>query len=165
MEKRNFLLRCKNNIIDSCSYSGFTLIELIVVITIIGIVAAIAASSALATRVQANEGAVKGSLKTLQSACVSYRGAQGAYPADLATLGANYLGGGLETGVKSGYNFDLKSGNQGETFTTTAIPKSANFTGVKSYCTDVYNVIYVYNNPNITADGSACPPGGTPLTG
>ena len=144
---------------------GFTLIELIVVITIISIVAAIAASSALATRVQANEGAVKGSLKTIQSACVSFRGAQGTYPPDLTALGSNYLGGGLESGIKSGYNFILRSGNDGETFTCAATPRTANFTGVKSYCTDVYNVIYVYNTPNITADGAACPPGGTALSG
>ncbi|OGW86348.1 MAG: hypothetical protein A3A81_07695 [Omnitrophica bacterium RIFCSPLOWO2_01_FULL_45_10b] len=145
--------------------SGFTLIELIIVIAIIGIVAAIAATSALATRVQANEGAVKGSLKTIQSASVSYRGAQGAYPANLTALGASYLGGGLETGIKSGYNFTLASGNQGETFTCTAAPRSANYTGVRSYCTDVYNVIYMYNTATISADGTACPPNGTPLTG
>lgn len=146
--------------------SGFTLIELIVVITIIAIVAAIATSSALATRVQANEGVVKGSMKTIQSTCVSYRSAQGVYPANLTDLGSNYLGGGLETGQKAGYNFELKSGNQGETFTCTATPKTVNFTGVKSYCTDVYSAIYAYNNaPSLSADGTSCPAGGTALTG
>ena len=65
---------------------GFTLIELIVVITIIGIVAAIATTSMLATRVQANEGSVKAGLKTIQSACISYRTTQGSYPASLAAM-------------------------------------------------------------------------------
>ena len=145
---------------------GFTLVELIVVITIISIVAAIATSSALATRVQANEGAVKGALKSVQSACVSYRGAQSGYPADLGTLGSAYLGGGLETGQKSGYTFNLRSGSVGETFTCTAVPNTMNFTGVKSYCTDVTNAIYVYSNaPSLNADGVSCPSGGVALTG
>lgn len=146
--------------------AGFTLVELIVVITIISIVAAIAASSALATRVQANEGGVRGALKTVQGAVVAYRTTQGAYPDSLATLGSSYLGGGLEGGDKSGYRFELKAGNQGETYTCTAVPKTANFTGIRSYCTDVLNAIYVYDNaPGLTADGAACPPGGTGLSG
>ena len=144
---------------------GFTLVELVIVIAIIGLVVAISVSSYLAARVQGNEGAAKGALRSVQSACVSYRSDQGAYPTDLATMGASYLGGGLEGGEKSGYLFDLRSGNQGESFTCTAVPKSATFTGVRSYCTDTYNVIYVYNASNIAADGAACPPGGTALTG
>ena len=146
--------------------AGFTLVELIVVITIISIVAAIVASSALATRVQANEGAVRGALKTVQSASISYRSSQGAYATSLAALGSSYVGGGLEGGDKSGYRFELKSGNQGETYTCTAVPKTANFTGVRSYCTDVFNVIYLYDNaPGLAADGSSCPSGGTALSG
>ncbi|MBI3999186.1 MAG: type II secretion system protein [Candidatus Omnitrophica bacterium] len=146
--------------------AGFTLVELIVVLTIISIVAAIVASSALAARVQANEGAVRGALKTVQSASISYRSSQGAYAVSLAALGSSYLGGGLESGDKSGYRFELKAGNQGETYTCTAVPKTANFTGVRSYCTDVFNAIYLYDNaPGLTADGSSCPPGGTALAG
>ena len=144
---------------------GFTLVELIIAIAIIGVVAAISTSSYLAARVNANEGSVKGALKTVQSACISYRTEQAAYPPDLATMGSNYLGGGLETGDKSGYTFELRNGSGGETFTCTAVPRSANFTGVRSYCTDAYNVIYSYNAATITGNGVSCPPGGTALSG
>ena len=144
---------------------AFTLVELVIVIAIIGIIAAIVTSSALSARVTANEGSAKGGLKTIQSACISYRGAEGSYAPDLATMGSSYLGGGLETGYSSGYNYELRNGNRGESFTCTAVPRSANFTGVRSYCTDAYNVIYIYNNPVISADGVNCPPGGTPMSG
>lgn len=145
---------------------AFTLVELIVVVGIIGILAAIVTSSALSARVNANEGNVKASLKSIQSACISYRGAAGAYPTDLATLGSAYLGGGLETGTKSGYNYELVSANGGETMTVTAVPRSRNFTGVRSYCIDVMNTIYSYDNaPNLTADGNDCPNGGIAITG
>lgn len=143
---------------------GFTLVELIIVIAIIGVVAAISTSSYLAARVNANEGGVKGALKGVQSACISYRTEQGAYPADLATMGSTYLGGGLELGDKSGYLYELRNGSAGESFTITAVPKSANFTGVRSYCTDAYNVIYSYNTATITGNGVSCPPGGTALS-
>lgn len=143
---------------------GFTLVEIMVVMVVIGVIVAISASSFLAARVNANEGAAKGSLKTLQTACIQYRSTQGAYPVDLNALGTSYLGNGLETGDKSGYLFSLQNGNGGESYTCTAVPKSANFTGVKSFCTDAYNVIYSYNASSLSGDGIACPPGGTALT-
>ncbi len=143
---------------------GFTLIELIVVISIIAVIASIAISSALHARVRGNESSAMGSLKALQSSATSYRGANGAYPVDLTQLGAAYVGGGLETGSKSGYNFVLANGNNGETFTATAIPKTAVFSGGNSFCTDTLNVIYVYTNAaQIASDGNACPAGGTAL--
>ncbi|MBI4394780.1 MAG: prepilin-type N-terminal cleavage/methylation domain-containing protein [Candidatus Omnitrophica bacterium] len=144
---------------------GFTLIELIIVLVIIGLVVAITTSSYLAARVQGNEGGAKGALRTIQSACVSYRSTTGAYPVSLAAMGSTYLGGGLEGGEKSGYLFSLANANGGETYTATAVPKTANYTGVRSYCTDTANVIYIYDAATIAADGTACPPGGTAITG
>ncbi len=140
---------------------GFTLIELIIVLVIIGLVVAITTSSYLAARVQGNEGGAKGALRSIQSACISYRSTTSAYPTSLTAMGSTYLGGGLEGGEKSGYVFSLTNGNMGETYTATAVPKTATFTGVRSYCTDTTNVIYIYNAATIAADGSACPPGGT----
>jgi prepilin-type N-terminal cleavage/methylation domain-containing protein len=141
---------------------GFTLIELIIVIAIIAVIASIAASSALRARANANEKAVVGALKTVQSSSISYRTANGAYPASLAQLGAAYLSGGLESGSKHGYTFTMINGNSGETYTATAVPVDANFTGNNSFCTDVYNVIYVYaGGQSLTSDGIACPAGGT----
>ena len=152
--------------IRTTSDKGFTLVELMIVLMIVVLLASISTVGALSMRVQANESTAKSSLKSIATAAENYRVMQFAYPADLATLGVSYLGGGLETGLKGGYTFQLKSANAGETFTCTAAPKSQNYTGVKSYCLDTSNLIYVYDNsPNLTADGSACPTGGAPFGG
>ena len=148
-----------------CQLEAFTLVELVIVIAIIGLIAAIATSSALRSRVQANEGAVKGALKTIESASVSFRGANGRYPNSLAELGSDYLGGGLETGRANGYNFTWTAGPNNQTFTVTASPQDAVFTGNNSFCTSAANVIYIYSQANISADGRDCPAGGTVFTG
>ena len=146
--------------------SGFTLVELLIVLVIIAIVASIAAVSSLAARVQANEGLAKAALKAIASAVEMYRNTQGVYPDSLTTLGSDYIGPDLVAGQKSGYAFALKPGNQGATFTCTAVPVSVNYTGVKSYCINVLNSVQVYpNTPNLSADGSACPFGGSTLSG
>lgn len=146
------------------SKKGFTLIELIIVIVVIGIVVSISVSSLLAARVRANEGGAQGALRGLQSAAIAYRTNYGAYPVSLAAMGSSYLGGGLESGQSAGYSFELRQGSGGESYTCTAVPRSSNFTGVRSFCNDAYNVIYSYDSSNITANGVNCPPGGTILT-
>jgi general secretion pathway protein G len=143
---------------------AFTLVELIIVIVIIGIIAAISTSSLIAARVRANEGAVQGALKGVQSAAISYRTVQGSYPVSLAAMGSSYLGGGLESGQANGYLFELRQGSAGESYTCTAVPRSSGLSGVRSFCTDVYSVIYIYNTSNIVADGITCSSGGTILS-
>ena len=145
---------------------GFTLVELMIVLIVIAIVAAISTMSALAARVQANEGQAKAALKAIASAVEMYQTTQGSYPESLSTLGTNYIGPDLVAGQKSGYTFELKSGNQGATFTCTAVPIRQNYTGVKSYCINVLNAIQVYASaPALSADGDSCPSGGTALFG
>ncbi len=148
------------------SQKGFTLVELMIVLVVIAIVASISAMSALAARVQANEGNAKGALKAITSSVEIYRNTQGSYPDSLTTLGTSYIGSDLVAGQKSGYAFEIKSANAGATFSCTAVPISQNYTGVKSYCINVLNTIQVYENaPALSADGNACPSGGTPLSG
>ncbi len=112
---------------------GFSLIELLIVVAIILIIAAIAIPNLLRSRIAANEASAVGSLRTINTAEVTYAST---YPAigfapDLATLGPgatagaastsanavlldNVLGaaspGGAAAGTanpKSGYNFYL----------------------------------------------------------
>jgi prepilin-type N-terminal cleavage/methylation domain-containing protein len=145
---------------------AFTLVELMIVLVVIALLATISSVGALAMRVQANENIAKNSLKAIVGACESYRVTQTGYPVDLASLGAAYLSGGLESGEKAGYVFELKSGNSDQSFTCTAVPKAINYSGVKSFCVDSSNLIYVYENaPNLSATGNSCSSGGTPLSG
>src|SRR3989338_7221068 len=95
------------------SSNGFTLVELMIVLVIIAVIASITSMSALAARVQANEGNAKASLKTIASAVEMYRNTEGTYPADLTTLGTDYIGSDLVAGEKSGYSLQVKTANQG----------------------------------------------------
>ena len=144
---------------------AFTLIELLIVLVIISIVASIATMSALSARVQANEGQAKLALKAIASGAEMYHNTQASYPADLATMGEDYVSSDLVAGQKSGYSFELASNTQGSTYTCTAVPISQYHTGVKSYCINALNAILIYDNaPSLSADGTDCPSGGTPLS-
>lgn len=145
---------------------GFTLVELMIVLVVIAVVASIATMSGLAARVRANEGNAQASLKTISVGCEMYLNSNGIYPSNLATLGSDYIPSSLVTGQKSGYSFELKTGTGSATFTATGVPITINTTGVKSYCINNLNVIYVYTNaPALSGDGTNCPSGGNLLSG
>lgn len=146
--------------------SGFTLVELMVVLVVVAIVASIATMSGLAARVRANEGNAQASLKAISVGCEMYLNSNSIYPGNLATLGSDYIPSSLVTGQKSGYSFELKTAVGSATFTATAVPITMNSTGVKSYCINNLNVIYVYTNaPALAGDGTNCPAGGNLLSG
>ena len=68
---------------------GFTLVEIMIVVAIIALLAAIAIPNLLRARHNANEAAAIASLRTISTACESFRAAQTPvnYPASLAALG------------------------------------------------------------------------------
>jgi type IV pilus assembly protein PilA len=71
---------------------GFTLIELMVVILIIGILVAIAVPVFFAAQSNAQAGACKDNLRTIDSAIMQYSAANaGTYPADSAALTGTYI--------------------------------------------------------------------------
>ena len=144
---------------------GFTLVELMIVLVVIAIVASIATMSGLAARVRANEGTALGSLKAISGASEIYRNTIGSYPENLSKLSPEYIAQDVGSGQKGGYVLELKSANQGATFTCTAVPMSQHYTGVKSYCINALNAIQVYQDaPALSADGVNCPSGGTSLS-
>src|SRR5262250_2420142 len=95
---------------------GFSLIELLIVVAIILIIAAIAIPNLLRSRMAANEASAVGSLRTINTACVTYSTTYQSvgYPSSLAALGpaasatstsADLIDSVLAGGTKSGYSF------------------------------------------------------------
>jgi type IV pilus assembly protein PilA len=110
---------------------GFSLIELLIVVAIILIIAAIAIPNLLRSRMAANEASGVGSLRTINTAAVTYSSMYGnGYAATIGVLGgpdgtttatctASLLidpllsgqGGATDPSLKSGYNFHIFNGS------------------------------------------------------
>ena len=140
------------------SPKGFSLIELLIVVAIILIIAAIAIPNFMRSRVAANQASAVSSLRTLNTAEVTYSSTfGGGYSVDLASLasppaGANatstaagLIDSVLAQGSKSGYTFTYSPGVSDVTgrinaYSFNAAPNS-NSTGTNYYYTDQSGVI------------------------
>jgi type IV pilus assembly protein PilA len=148
---------------------GFSLIELLIVVAIILIIAAIAIPNLLRARIAANEASAASSLRTIDTACITYNSTYGTYPASLSALGpsngatptsttADLLDqvlaptGGGNTATKSGYNFTYAGTTY--TYTVSAAPASLNQTGVRYFFTDQSGVVR-YNVGAAATSGSS----------
>jgi type IV pilus assembly protein PilA len=153
---------------------GFSLIELLIVVAIILIIAAIAIPNLLRARIAANESSAVSSIRTLNTAEVTY---QSTYPTVGYTSLIAALGPAASTGcttpastnaclvdwlvaqataagsAKSGYYFSDTAGNAVSGilagYTLDGIPASVNQTGVRGFCSNEDAVI------RYTAVGSA----------
>src|SRR5271155_5655228 len=70
--------------------SGFSLIELLIVVAIILIIAAIAIPNLLRSRMAANEASAVGSIRTMNTASISYNSTYGnGFPPGMGAIGNN----------------------------------------------------------------------------
>jgi type IV pilus assembly protein PilA len=148
---------------------GFSLIELLIVVAIILIIAAIAIPNLMRARMSANESSAAGSLRTINTAEVSYATT---YPtvgfAQLSSLGPSgnpcapssangcFIDVFLATSAsaspgKDGYIFTVTPSTT--TYTSLADPAALNQTGTRSFCSDQSGVIYYKSG------GTGCAPG------
>jgi len=132
---------------------GFSLIELLIVVAIILIIAAIAIPTLTRARVAADESSAVGSIRSINSAEISYNAA---YPSTGFTTTLSQLGSPpgtctpstasgcfidsvLSTGTKSGYIFVSGSGSCGSPtplscYSVTASPQFPSYTGARFFC-------------------------------
>jgi len=134
---------------------GFSLIELLIVVAIILIIAAIAIPNLLRSRMAANEASAVGSMRTINTSCVTYSTTYGiGFPSTLASLGtsgaasstsAQLVDNVLASGAKSGYTFTYVAGAVAggvvPTYTLNAAPITPGQTGMRYFFTDQSGVI------------------------
>jgi type IV pilus assembly protein PilA len=133
---------------------GFSLIELLIVVAIILIIAAIAIPNLLRSRMAANEASAVGSLRTLNTAAVTYSSTYPSvgYPGSLASLApsatasssaADLVDSVLAAGTKSGYSFTWTAGtgtpSNGYSIAADAVAQGTS--GTRGFYTDQSGVI------------------------
>ena len=151
---------------------GFSLIELLIVVAIILIIAAIAIPNLLRARMAANESSAVASIRTINTGMVTYNSTYptvgfagalsnlgGVAPCTPSSTTACLIDSVLAAGTKSEYNFAAAPGTAAAPQTTyyaTAVPVTANQTGIRSFCSFEDAVVRVDPTGALAGAESAC---------
>ena len=148
---------------------GFSLIELLIVVAIILIIAAIAIPNLLRSRMAANEASAVGSIRSVNTAAVTYSTTYPAagYPSTLAQLApaatassssADLIDSVLAAGTKSGYTFASTGagGPPAVQYYATGTPVTLNQTGIRAFCSFEDAVVRVQPTGITPASEAAC---------
>ena len=150
---------------------GFSLIELLIVVAIILIIAAIAIPNLLRARMAANESSAVSSIRTINTAEITYNSSYptvgyataltnlgGLSPCIPAQANACLIDSVLAGGSKSGYTFTAagSGGSPSTSYFATAVPITVNQTGIRSFCSFEDAVIRVQPAGGAIATEAAC---------